>query len=393
LICGTTAAGWLTRYHLDALKGTPINTDLLAVLLVTIAFIGVAIACWTSLPQVAALDEAREEAENLLDIAFDTVPDAILVLDDKGIIRQVNPAAKALFTRKTKELVGYCLNELLSQLGNEPNQWPSRSEHHLLDTEQGVRIIETTIAEKSHRNLQQHLAILRDITERKQAEELLRSEREKAERLLLNILPEPIATRLKDKESNIAESFAEVTVLFADIVDFTKLSVRISPTELVSLLNQIFSLFDHLAEQHGLEKIKTIGDAYMVVGGLPIPCSNHAKAIADMALDMQKAIAQFNTESDEQISMRIGINTGPVVAGVIGIKKFIYDLWGDTVNTASRMESHGLKGGIQVTAATYEILQDEYFLEERGIIHVKGKGDMMTYLLKGKKEALVDLEH
>jgi adenylate cyclase len=138
-------------------------------------------------------------------------------------------------------------------------------------------------------------------------------------------------------------------------------------------------------EKHGLEKIKTIGDAYMVVGGLPLPRPDHAEAIALMALDMQAEIHQFSLETGEPFSIRIGINTGPVVAGVIGLKKFIYDLWGDTVNIASRMESHGIPGAIQVTPDTYELLKDKFFLEKRGVIHVKGKGEMTTYLLMGAK--------
>jgi len=214
--------------------------------------------------------------------------------------------------------------------------------------------------------------------------EQLQIEQEKSERLLLNILPKPIADRLKQGQSVIADSFAEVTVLFADIVDFTRLSAQMSPTESVVLLNEIFSTFDRLAEQHGLEKIKTIGDAYMVVGGLPTPRPDHAEAIAEMALDMQREI-QFKAESGEPLRIRIGIHTGPVVAGVIGTRKFSYDLWGDTVNTASRMESHGLSGGIQVTETTHERLRDKYLFKKRGMIQVKSKGEMMTYLLLGRK--------
>lgn len=212
----------------------------------------------------------------------------------------------------------------------------------------------------------------------------LQEEREKSERLLLNILPEPIADRLKQDEMTIADHFTEVTVLFADLVDFTQLSTRISPKELVSLLNQIFSMFDQLAEKHGLEKIKTIGDAYMVVGGLPTPRQDHAEAVAQMALDIQNAIQQFNLRHSEAISIRIGINTGPVVAGVIGTKKFIYDLWGDTVNIASRMEACGLSGSIQVTATTYEQLREKYQFRARGLVQVKGKGEMETYILEGQ---------
>ena len=213
----------------------------------------------------------------------------------------------------------------------------------------------------------------------------LKNEQEKAEHLLLNILPQAIADRLKHEESTIADSFGEVTVLFADIVGFTKLAAHTPPVELVKLLNQIFSAFDRLAEKHGLEKIKTIGDAYMVVGGLPIERIDHAEAVAEFALGMQQEIAVISKANNLDVSMRIGINSGPVVAGVIGIKKFIYDLWGDTVNIASRMESHGIPGCIQVTAATYERLQEKFDFKERGVIEVKGKGEMPVYLLIGKK--------
>jgi class 3 adenylate cyclase len=213
----------------------------------------------------------------------------------------------------------------------------------------------------------------------------LAQEQEKSERLLLNILPGPIAQRLKQGENTIADSFDEVTVMFADLVGFTKLSTHLSPAELVELLNEIFSAFDELADRYGLEKIKTIGDAYMVVGGLPMPSDNHAEAIAEMAIEIQSAIGKMQTAGGQPLSIRIGIHTGPVEAGVIGIKKFTYDLWGDTVNTASRMESQGVPGAIQVTVATYERLQDKYIFQERGVISVKGKGDMMTYLLVGRK--------
>ncbi len=206
-------------------------------------------------------------------------------------------------------------------------------------------------------------------------------EQEKSDRLLLNILPESIATKLKDGQNTIADAFAEVTILFADIVGFTMLSSQISPEELLIFLNEIFSAFDSLTEKYGLEKIKTIGDAYMVVGGLPNPSTNHAESIAEMALDMREELIKFNAKHHSTINIRIGINTGPAIAGVIGTKKFIYDLWGDAVNTAARMESHGLPGTIQVTKSTYNILRNKYLFEDRGIIHVKGKGDMNTYLL------------
>lgn len=228
-------------------------------------------------------------------------------------------------------------------------------------------------------------AIFRDITQRLQAEQALRYQQAQTERLLLNILPEPIADRLKHDTRTIAEDFAEVSVMFADIVGFTQIAARLRPIELINLLNQVFSAFDRLSEKHGLEKIKTVGDAYMVVGGLPVRRPDHAEAIAEMALDIQAVIRQFRRETGKEFNIRIGINTGPVVAGVIGIKKFSYDLWGDTVNIASRMESHGVPGKIHVTTATYERLREQYLLEKRGVIQVKGKGEMTTYFLKGRK--------
>jgi class 3 adenylate cyclase/integral membrane sensor domain MASE1 len=217
----------------------------------------------------------------------------------------------------------------------------------------------------------------------------LQSAQQQSEELLLNILPSSIADRLKQAQSSIADGFEEVTVMFADIVNFTNLSSQVSPQELVQLLNHIFSTFDLLSEQYPVEKIKTIGDAYMVVSGLPTPYPSHAEAIADMALAMQAAIKGFISKDGRRFRIRIGINTGPVVAGVIGTKKFIYDLWGDTVNIASRMESHGVPGQIQVTAATYERLKHLYDLEERGKVSIKGRGEMMTYWLKGKKHQTI----
>ncbi len=212
----------------------------------------------------------------------------------------------------------------------------------------------------------------------------LEIEQKKSQELLLNILPEAIAERLKKEQGIIADEFAAVSVMFADIVGFTQLSASILPKQLVHLLNDIFSKFDHLAEKHGLEKIKTIGDSYMVVGGLPNPRSDHAEAIAEMALDMQEAIREYRENLGMSLSIRIGIHSGPVVAGIIGKKKFIYDLWGDTVNTASRMESHGLPDKIQISEATYLLIEDQYQFKKRGSINVKGKGEMAAYLLKGR---------
>jgi len=213
---------------------------------------------------------------------------------------------------------------------------------------------------------------------------LLLAEQERSERLLLNVLPAPIATRLKAGEAVIADAFPEVSVLFADLVDFTRRSHRIGPARVVATLNELFSAFDRLAQRHGLEKIKTIGDAYMVAGGLPKPRPDHAQAIAEMALAMREEVARRTDPSGQPLQVRIGIDTGPVEAGVIGTVKFSYDLWGDTVNTASRMESHGIAGCIQVTERTYQRLRDGYRFQRRGPIQVRGMGELVTYFLVGR---------
>jgi len=215
----------------------------------------------------------------------------------------------------------------------------------------------------------------------KEQQEALVSEQNKSERLILNILPKAIAERLKNKDEIIAESFESVSVLFADIVSFTTMSSVLKAEEVVSLLNEIFLLFDILVEKHGCEKIKTIGDAYMAVSGVPTKDENHASKIASLAINMMNEIINFNKHRDIKIRIRIGINSGPVVAGVIGRKKFLYDLWGDTVNTASRMESYGVPDKIQITESTRLLIHEEYIVEPREEIDVKGKGKMNTFFI------------
>jgi adenylate cyclase len=222
------------------------------------------------------------------------------------------------------------------------------------------------------------------VRQRERATSALAREREKSERLLLNVLPEPVAVRLKESDQVIADGFDEATVLFADIVDFTPLSARISPEEVVALLDRIFSAFDQLADRHGLEKIKTIGDAYMVAGGIPLPRPDHAEAVAEMALSIRSLCTDLERAGGLPVTVRIGMDTGPVVAGVIGRRKFIYDLWGDTVNTASRMESHGVPGEIQVTERVFDRLKGSYAFRPRGKVPVKGKAEMEAYLLLGR---------
>jgi class 3 adenylate cyclase/CHASE3 domain sensor protein len=214
----------------------------------------------------------------------------------------------------------------------------------------------------------------------------LRIEQEKSENLLLNILPKDIAELLKKKpEDSIAEQYSEASILFADVVDFTPMSSQMKPIELVELLNRVFSQFDGLVEKYDLEKIKTIGDCYMVASGVPRPRQDHAQAITCLALDMQEIVRQSDYFG-RKLTFRIGINSGPVVAGVIGRKKFIYDLWGDAVNTASRMESNGTGGLVQITQETYNLIYDDFLCEARGVIKVKGKGELPVWFVRGRKQ-------
>ena len=216
--------------------------------------------------------------------------------------------------------------------------------------------------------------------------ELVEREREKSERLLLNILPSAIAGRLKGGEKSIANGHEIVSVMFADLCGFTALSRKTSPADLVSMLNAIFTAFDHIVEKHGVEKIKTIGDCYMLVGGIPLHRDDHAAAVAECAFEMLDALAALNRESGTELQMRVGIHTGPVVAGVIGKIKFTYDLWGDTVNVASRMESSGQPGRIHLSEQTAEQLQGRFRLEDRGFVECKGLGAVKSFFLNGRVE-------
>ena len=213
----------------------------------------------------------------------------------------------------------------------------------------------------------------------------LRAEQQRSEDLLLRVLPRPIADRLKGSHERIADQFVAASILFADVVDFTPLAERLPPADVVGFLDHLFSQFDALVERHGLEKVKTIGDCYMAVAGVPDPRPDHARKAALLALDMRDVVATSAVAGRPAVELRIGINSGPVVGGVIGKKRFLYDLWGDAVNTASRMESHGTPGEIQITRATYELLKDEFVCRRRGTIPVKGKGQMETWYLVGSR--------
>lgn len=345
------------------------------------------------------VEEARRQAEKRYRSIFENTVEGLFQIAPDGRILNANPGLARIYGYNSPEELLADFTHLNQQRYLDKSRWTEflvqmQTQERVLDFESQVyrkdgKVI--WISENSHivRDVKGKFLYYEgsvvDITKRKVWEEALRYQQECSEQLLLNILPSPIAARLKLAESTIADSFASVTVLFADLVNFTEFSSQIPATQLVELLNKIFSKFDQLAQKHGLEKIKTIGDAYMVVGGLPESRPDHAEAIAEMALEMQREITRFVNIDGEPFRLRIGINTGPVVAGVIGTQKFAYDLWGDTVNVASRMESQGSAGRIQVTATTYELLKDKYVFEQRGTTHVKGKGEMMTYWLIDKK--------
>jgi len=230
------------------------------------------------------------------------------------------------------------------------------------------------------------------LREAARAEAVAQHEHARSESLLANILPATIAERLKSNPRRIADSFSEATILFVDIVGFTKLSEAMTPEALVDLLNNVFSEIDDLTEKYALEKIKTIGDAYMVVAGAPKQRRDHAEAIAAMSLEIKDSVARLAAARQYSLDFRIGIHSGPVVAGVIGKKKFSYDMWGDSVNTAARMEAHGIPGEIQVSAHFQDLLKDKFLFVERGLVDIKGKGELLTYLLKGHRpgNCLVD---
>jgi guanylate cyclase len=218
---------------------------------------------------------------------------------------------------------------------------------------------------------------------------LLLGEQIKSENLLLNILPKEIAAILKNDSRTIANHYTEASILFADMVGFTPLSAKLEPVEVVELLNEAFSYFDALLDKYNVEKIRTIGDSYMVASGVPHRRADHAQALVCMALEMRDFITNHVFRNGQKVSFRIGINSGPVIGGVIGKRKFVFDIWGDPVNVASRMESHGTGGTIQITRATYELIKDEFICESRGTVDVKGKGEMEVWLVLRAKEKIL----
>lgn len=327
----------------------------------------------------------------------DTMSDGMLVVDLQGRITDLNPAMHKIlvslpeskYKRAPQSIIGKPVDQTLEFFKHfleEPEEPADIQTEIKLDQDGVLRYFDLRISPlmNSMFRIIGELIVLRDISARIWAEQALEAEREKSERLLLNILPVSIAGRLKDGEQVISDRVDSASVLFADIVGFTPFSETLSAIELVDFLNRIFSSFDGLVDKYGLEKIKTIGDGYMVVGGVPEPMENHAETIAYLALEM---LREFEFQAGEQpnpLQLRIGINSGPLVAGVIGRKKFAYDLWGDTVTIASRMEYHSLPGRIQVTESTFELLKTRFIFEERGQIEVRGRGLMPTWFLVGK---------
>jgi PAS domain S-box-containing protein len=329
----------------------------------------------------------RASDQQVVDL-LEGMTDGFFALDQQGRFTFVNRKAGEILQQEPEALLGKAMGETLdyvlgSAFGQEYRQ--ALKQQTSISFEQFSEPLSRWLEVRTFPSYGGLSVFMHDITQRKTIEAALHYQQEQTERLLLNVLPQPILERLKREDGIIADSFAEATVLFADLVGFTALASQITAPALVSLLNRIFSAFDQLTEKYGLEKIKTIGDAYLIVGGVPISRPDHAEAMANIAIEMRQAIQQFSTPEGEPLKLCIGINTGAVVAGVIGTKKFSYDLWGDTVNVASRMQSHTPADSIQVTEATYERLQGQYHFEERGLIAVKGKGMMKTYLLLGRK--------
>ena len=305
----------------------------------------------------------------------DQNPNPVFRIDGQGTLVYANPASAALLTG-----LGLALRDRLPDDLREALLARVRAgERDTVEVESAGRtyaLLAVDVPEFRFINVYGT-----DVTAVKERERLAAEN----ERLLLNILPEPIAERLRRGEPLIADRFDDVTLLFADIVEFTRLSSTMSPSELVGVLNEVFTVFDGLVDRYGLEKVKTIGDAYMIVGGLTERSDDHTARMAAMALELADAVEGIEAAARLGIRFRIGIHRGPVVAGVIGTRKFIYDVWGDTVNLASRMESLGVPGRVQVTGAVQERLADSFVFEARGPIEVKGKGLTRTWFLVGAR--------
>lgn len=305
----------------------------------------------------------------------DENPNPVLRISRDGILTYANPAS-ALVREAWGAQVGDQLDpDLFRRLGAIADG----SAPNTLESEKGGRLFALLVV--SVFEFDSINVYGTDISAAREVEKA----NEENERLLLNILPPSIAERLRHGEGVIADRFEEMAILFADVVSFTPFAADLSPTEVVEILNSIFSVFDRLADAYELEKIKTIGDSYMVVGGFSPDRAGQVEQVAHMGLDMIDELERYRTPHGRKLEIRVGMHVGPTIGGVIGLKKFIYDVWGDAVNTASRMESHGVPGRIHVTEATYERLKEICEFESRGMIEVKGKGRMPTYFLVGRR--------
>eukprot|EP01116_Phalansterium_solitarium_P001068 TRINITY_DN10865_c0_g2_i1.p1 TRINITY_DN10865_c0_g2~~TRINITY_DN10865_c0_g2_i1.p1 ORF type:complete len:572 (+),score=132.18 TRINITY_DN10865_c0_g2_i1:166-1716(+) len=349
-----------------------------------------------------AYEESVARNESILNASID----AIVGVNANGIIETCNPATARMFHYGSPdELIGQNVKILMpptiaAHHDHYMNMYLAKGDSGTIGRErelQGARKDGTVfpirlVLSVSHINNKTiFAAFIRDISDQKEQEKLFRREKEKTDKLLKNLRPRSIAQQLREDGVDgahrrlVAEGYKEVTVLFADIVGFTDVAGSITPVELVFMLNSLFSAWDDLTEKHGLEKIKTIGDCYMAAAGLPERCVDHARRVLEFGIDMIRVLQEHNADYGRLLNVRIGINVGPVVAGVLGKKKITYDLWGDAVNIASRMESSGVPGRIQVSHAAYEALKGEYIFEERGRLDIKGKGQMLAYLFKSRK--------
>ena len=345
-----------------------------------------------------ALEDLRLSEEKHRSFA-ESANDAIISIDAAARVIAWNPCAERIFGYTEEEMLGQNLGTLMpSELYDMHVAGVSRAsvdgEHKYSDKPVEVRglrkngeefPLELSLSHWSIDDNYHFSGIIRDITEKKEAEEALHSAKADTERLLLRVLPEEIVERMQAGENSIADRFEAATILFFDLVGFTKISAQLSPKQLVENLNALFSRFDAIAAVYGVEKVKTIGDAYMAVTGVPKPQPDHAQAMANMALGMLEAVEEINADIEPKFQIRIGLQTGPVVAGIIGEHRFLYDVWGDTVNMASRFESYSEPGRIHISAEVAEILAPDFELEPRGILDIRGKGEVETYFLNARK--------
>ena len=345
-----------------------------------------------------AVERIRESEERLRSFAA-SANDAIISIDRNATVIAWNRGAERIFGYSEVEMVGQNLDLLipddLYSLHVAGVKRASVDGKHKYDDKpveiRGLRKggeefpLEMSLSHWSIDGAYFFSGIIRDITEKKEADELLQLAKAETENLLLRVLPAEVVERMHKGEVNIADRFDEATVLFSDLVGFTKISALLSPQKLVENLNALFSRFDALAAANGVEKVKTIGDAYMAVGGVPKYFEGHAEAMADMALSMLVAVEEINTGIDPKFQIRIGLQTGPVVAGIIGEHRFLYDIWGDTVNMAARFESYSEPGRIHISTEMADILEPKFELESRGNMDIRGKGKVHSYFLNGRK--------